>query len=1060
MELQLINELSESRLFRSIDKYQEYTLKDIAELTYIYVLILELFRTTKHEDFAQKYVKDTIRFNNFHSFKFSANDLYHFSHLLIGDDNGRSLGRLKDTFHKTKIDFIYYRKFLRDIAAGRFDEAFDKRYLLRLERELGIGNSNLKAIRRMVTNWIVQNNVSMMKSAATKLLIELRKRAIKSELRMELEKFGRLDEYKLIKTKFTNVFKNPTREEFLILLGKYKELRGLLKEDNIYIWNAYDANHDTIKREANLPNPVGQITFFSKDAVWKKGKEINGVWFYLDWGSKNIESKFLRRVLGLDKLNEYKMIKVEFKSHDINVYKNPINSEFLTLLKSFKDVRGIVDEAENLYVWNARLAVHDEMKAKLMLDVGVYDHISFDSRDTAVGGVHGLVTWLHSPEEHIKHSKFLRRILTPQLKEYKVIKVEIGRSIDVDIFKNPSHQEFLNILQGASIRGLIDTDENLYVWDAYDAIHYDVEEALGVTGSDELFFELEGEDIRSGSRRPAYPGTVVINGIVVRSRMITYDLEKRGSSLLMKALGVKKKIDEYKLIKINQPFESEIKVFQNPSYQELLSILQSSARNAPSVRQMNDLVRGLIDSKGYLYVWDAYNATHDDIEDSLGLEGKIDYLYFSINDELSNQPGNYEKINKIYVNSEMYGHDVKLQAKPKFLKRALGVKKKIDEYKIIKTDVTNVFKNPMRSEFLILLKKHKELRGLTDYDDNLYVWNAYDSGHWEIMKELNLTANSYGLYFSVEKESSSTWDVKKKEINGIWFGSTFRGIEDNSIHLQRVLGIKKKIDEYKLIKTLQTNIFKNPTKQEFLSLLDKTGEMRGLVDVNQNLYIWNAGDAIHRQIEDDLIDITFYDKVFFSKEFDVWNEWDLENINGIFFSSDQLRNRDGSSERTRKAINNSKFVRRVLGLDKLKEYKMIKVNSINHINHIPINVFKNPTRQEFLALVGKHALRGLVDEAENLYVWDASKAIHFTMGQELALHVSDSGSGGVFYDTLMFIKDSEWRFSEWTFEEFEGRDGQDVLFASRSQRRKDYGWTNEIRHSVEHSPFVKKALGM
>ncbi len=152
---------------------------------------------------------------------------------------------------------------------------------------------------------------------------------------------------------------------------------------------------------------------------------------------------------------------------------------------------------------------------------------------------------------------------------------------------------------------------------------------------------------------------------------------------------------------------------------------------------------------------------------------------------------------------------------------------------------------------------------------------------------------------------------------------------------------------------------------------------------------------------------------------------------------------------------------------KLNEYKMIKVD-LKNVNTI---VYKNPTRQEFLALTTKHALRGLVDDTENLYVWDANRAIHFAMGQELALHVDDAGSGGVFYDTLMFIsdKDIQWRYPEWTFSEVEGKDGYDVLMSARNQRRKEQGYSqgggvrqaNSVyKHSIERSPFVKKALGI
>lgn len=119
--------------------------------------------------------------------------------------------------------------------------------------------------------------------------------------------------------------------------------------------------------------------------------------------------------------------------------------------------------------------------------------------------------------------------------------------------------------------------------------------------------------------------------------------------------------------------------------------------------------------------------------------------------------------------------------------------------------------------------------------------------------------------------------------------------------------ISKKIDEYKMIKIATTSVFKNPMRREFLVLLKRAGELRGLVDTEENLYVWSAGDAVHTEIRDFLVDIDFYDGLFFSDHPDsTYDEWNLKDINGIFFSSVNQT-----------AIEHSKFLQRILGLSSI-----------------------------------------------------------------------------------------------------------------------------------------------
>lgn len=173
-----------------------------------------------------------------------------------------------------------------------------------------------------------------------------------------------------------------------------------------------------------------------------------------------------------------------------------------------------------------------------------------------------------------------------------------------------------------------------------------------------------------------------------------------------------------------------------------------------------------------------------------------------------------------------------------------------------------------------------------------------------------------------------------------------------------------------------TNVYKNPTRREFLILLQKSGELRGLSDIEGNLYVWFADDAVHYQVQDELSDVNFDDSLYFSvDDNDPPDDRPLKNVNGIFFVSDNETFFHRSLD--------SKFLHRVLGVNKLTEAKIIKIEDPGSYRDDYI-VYKNPTPREVKQLLDRHAeLRGFDDVDGNIFVWKAYEATHTDAKHEL-----------------------------------------------------------------------------
>lgn len=143
MDLQLINELCESRMFRNKADLNKYTKRQKQDLYYAVLLsTIALALDTKTTQFARQYASAAAAFSNFDFFRVSANDLYVLTYISQNEAGGLSK---KD---KMKVLRLY-----KGLGRGNVDRSFLQQFLLRLERSLFITDTRLRNARRVIVNW-------------------------------------------------------------------------------------------------------------------------------------------------------------------------------------------------------------------------------------------------------------------------------------------------------------------------------------------------------------------------------------------------------------------------------------------------------------------------------------------------------------------------------------------------------------------------------------------------------------------------------------------------------------------------------------------------------------------------------------------------------------------------------------------------------------------------------------------------------------------------------------------------------------------------------------------
>ena len=145
-------ELTEARYIRSASDTVGRDMNDVGESFFEQLIMLQQMRF-ENPAFAKKYAKDTLKFMNFTSVKPGGTDLHNLAAIITNPKKYQGV----TSGGKVGIDELGFKRYLRDIAAGRSNTAMDRSFLMRQQKNLGIDSSFLKAARRVSGDYARSN---------------------------------------------------------------------------------------------------------------------------------------------------------------------------------------------------------------------------------------------------------------------------------------------------------------------------------------------------------------------------------------------------------------------------------------------------------------------------------------------------------------------------------------------------------------------------------------------------------------------------------------------------------------------------------------------------------------------------------------------------------------------------------------------------------------------------------------------------------------------------------------------------------------------------------------
>ena len=194
-KFQLINELTESRLFRNKKIASGVNVDDAAELAFVQLMMLNVFN--KDYDFAplaREYASRTAALKNFDTFRTNGTDLYIALNRIMGKDQDYSSDKDKIAMGRVNPKRQDVVRYLNHIGSSKSDSGFEKAMLLRFEKQFNVQDSLLKSMRRLVGDWdnLNQNQKALV---VTRMSQYMRRKAMRSELTPALLKFQKRGNY-------------------------------------------------------------------------------------------------------------------------------------------------------------------------------------------------------------------------------------------------------------------------------------------------------------------------------------------------------------------------------------------------------------------------------------------------------------------------------------------------------------------------------------------------------------------------------------------------------------------------------------------------------------------------------------------------------------------------------------------------------------------------------------------------------------------------------------------------------------------------------------------------
>jgi hypothetical protein len=142
-------ELYEARYLRNPADATGYSEYDIANTFFEHMLMLQQMRYENPEA-AAAYAKKTLQNQTFTQVRTGATDLHNLASILANQN--KYSDKLTSTGN-VSLDELKFKRYLRDVAAGKLNKAQDRQLFMSMQRNLQIRNSLLKNARRVAQDY-------------------------------------------------------------------------------------------------------------------------------------------------------------------------------------------------------------------------------------------------------------------------------------------------------------------------------------------------------------------------------------------------------------------------------------------------------------------------------------------------------------------------------------------------------------------------------------------------------------------------------------------------------------------------------------------------------------------------------------------------------------------------------------------------------------------------------------------------------------------------------------------------------------------------------------------
>jgi hypothetical protein len=191
----------ESRQYRNSAAVKHLNLRTVSDFAFLDLIALNiLFNEYETAPVAARYADKTMFFRNFSKARLSGTDLY-VSMNILSDPTSVFASKISQNPEadailrsKLKVNLPTVKRYLDLIADSKLTPVDTSMLLLRLEKQLNITDSKLKAIRRLAQEW--QHLTQMQKSLVVERMLQFyRKNAKRSELMVFLEDLSKTKGY-------------------------------------------------------------------------------------------------------------------------------------------------------------------------------------------------------------------------------------------------------------------------------------------------------------------------------------------------------------------------------------------------------------------------------------------------------------------------------------------------------------------------------------------------------------------------------------------------------------------------------------------------------------------------------------------------------------------------------------------------------------------------------------------------------------------------------------------------------------------------------------------------